>query len=135
MLKKLIIIIRDFSRQMGRQNIPAFASSTAFFLFLSIIPMLIVICSIIPYTPLTEENLVMAVSEITPEAVEPLIENLISEIYDKSAGVLSLALIVTLWTAGKGVLALMRGLNAINDVFEERNYIIVRGIAIWIEKY
>ena len=97
--------------------------------FLSIVPMLIMICTIIPYTPLTEENLVEAVTDLTPDQVDGLAESLISDIYDKSAGVLSVALIATIWSASKGVMALMRGLNAINGVEEKRNYFVVRVIA------
>lgn len=128
-LRKLIIIFRDFSAQMGKQNISAFAASTAFFLFLSLVPMLMVICTIIPFTPLTEENLVVAVTDLTPDKIDPVIEGLIAEVYDKSAGILSVAVIATIWSAGKGVLALMRGLNAINGVEEDRNYFLVRLVA------
>lgn len=128
-MRKLIVIMRDFSTQMGRQNISAFAASTAFFLFLSVVPMLILICTIIPYTPLTEENLVAVVTDLTPDKIDPLVESLIAEVYDKSAGILSVAAIATIWSAGKGVLALMRGLNAINGVEEDRNYFLVRMVA------
>ena len=58
MLRTIISIWRDFSSQMKKQNISAYASSTAFFLFLSVIPMLMVVCAVIPYTPVTEQNLV-----------------------------------------------------------------------------
>ena len=40
-----------------------------------------------------------------------------------------MALIATIWSASKGVMALMRGLNAINGVQEKRNYFVVRVIA------
>lgn len=128
-MKKKITFLQDLSQQMKRQNISVYAASTAFFLFLSMVPMLIMICTIIPFTPLTEENLVTAVLELTPDIMDPVAENLISEVYDKSAGVLSLAVIATIWSAGKGVLALMRGLNAINGVEEDRNYLYVRVMA------
>lgn len=42
---------------------------------------------------------------------------------------MSIAAIVTVWSAGKGVLALMRGLNAMNGVVEDRNYVLQRIIA------
>lgn len=128
-MHKRIRILRDLTEKMKRQNISAHAASTAFFLFLSLVPMLIVICTVIPYTPLTEENLVKVVTDITPETVDQMAENLISEVYDESAGVLSIALLATIWSAGKGVLALMRGLNDVNDVEEERNYFLVRTLA------
>ena len=112
-INKLCVILREFAREMKRQDVSAFASSTAFFFFLSIVPMLIMICTIIPFTPLTEENLLLAVTDLTPDLMDPLVADLISEVYDKSAGILSIAARATLWSAGKGVQALMRGLNAI----------------------
>lgn len=129
MFHKLYLIMGDFKRQMGRKNISSFAASIAFFLFLSLVPMLIMICTIIPFTPLTEENLLKVVMEISPDMLEPLFVNIISDVYAKSAGTLSIAALATLWTAGKGVLALIRGLNEVNDTEEKRNYFVVRAVA------
>ncbi len=129
MIYKLYLTAVDFSTQMRKQNISAYAASIAFFFFLSVVPMLMVICTIIPYTPLTEENLVEAVTDITPDLVDDLVESLIADVYDKSAGILSVAVIATIWSAAKGVMALMRGLNAVNGVEENRNYFVIRFIA------
>lgn len=129
MLSKLFQMWGDVSSRMRKQNISSHAASIAFFFFLSIVPMLIMICTIIPYTPLTEEDLVEAVTDITPDVVDPLAESLISEVYDKSAGILSVAVITIIWSAAKGVMALMRGLNAVNEVEEKRNYFVIRAIA------
>ena len=126
---QLLIILKDFSGKMKKKNISTYAASIAFFFFLSVVPMLIMICTIIPYTPITEENLVELVTDFLPDQVDPLAESLISEVYDKSAGILSVALIATIWSAAKGVMALMRGLNAINGVEEQRNYFVIRVIA------
>lgn len=129
MLKRLLFIGYDFGKHMSRRNISAFAASTAFFLFLSLIPALMLLCAIIPYTPLTEANLMSAARKISPDAMDSLLINIIGDVYDKSIGIVSVTAIVTLWTAGKGVLALMRGLNAINDVEENRNYFLLRMVA------
>lgn len=129
MSHKLYGMARDFSARMKKQNISAYAASIAFFFFLSIVPMLIMICTIIPYTPLTEMHLVEAVTDMVPDVAAPLVVSLISDVYEKSAGIMSVAIIATIWSASKGVMALMRGLNAINGVEEKRNYFAVRGIA------
>lgn len=129
MIRKIYEVITDVTTQMRRENISAHAASTAFFLFLSLVPMLIVICAIIPYTPLTEENLVNVITDLTPERVDPVVEGLIAEVYHKSTGILSVAIIATIWSAAKGVMALMNGLNAINEVEEKRNYFMVRTVA------
>ena len=129
MLKRLVLIGYDFSKHMSRKNISAFAASTAFFLFLSLIPALMLLCAIIPYTPLTEANLMSAAREISPDAMNSLLITIIRDVYDKSIGLVSASAIITLWTAGKGVLALLRGLNAVNNVEEDRNYIVLRLVA------
>ena len=118
MLRTIISIWRDFSSQMKKQNISAYASSTAFFLFLSVIPMLMVVCAVIPYTPVTEQNLVTALTDVTPDIADAMVESLVVDVYESSVGILPVALIAMVWSAAKGVMALMRGLNAVNGVDE-----------------
>lgn len=129
MIRKSYQIVKNLAVQMKRQNISAYAASIAFFFFLSVVPMLITLCAVIPYTPLTENNLVEAVTEVVPEMAVPLTVSLISDIYDRASGFVSVAIIATIWSAAKGVMALMRGLNAVNGVEEKRNYFVVRGVA------
>lgn len=129
MLRRLLFIGYDFGKHMSKKNISAFAASTAFFLFLSLIPALMLLCAIFPYTPVTKANLMYLAREITPDAMDALLVSIISDVYDKSVGIISVTVVATLWSAGKGVLALMRGLNAINDVEENRNYLLLRIVA------
>ena len=102
MLRRLIFIAYDFNKHMSKKNISAFAASTAFFLFLSLIPMLMLLCSVIPYTPVTEANLLRIVTNIAPDSMDALFTNIIQDVYDKSIGIISVTAIVTLWSAGKG---------------------------------
>ncbi len=126
MKRKLFHIMRNFARQISRDNVSAHAASTAFFLFLSLIPLLMLICAILPYTPVTEAMLMEIAVSLTPNSANGLLIYLIGEVYDRSAGVLSAAAVITVWTAAKGMMALMRGLNAVNGVTEQRGYILLR---------
>lgn len=129
MIKRIIYVCQDFNRRLTRDNINAYAASTAFFIFLSFVPMLLFICSLIPYTPLTKANLMESVTLFMPDYLDGLLIVLIDEVYQKSVGILSTVAIVTIWSAGKGMLALMRGLNVVNSVVENRNYVILRLVA------
>lgn len=129
MILRIYYIGRDFARYVNRKNISAFAASTAFFLFLSLIPALVLLCAIIPYTAITEATLMIFVTELTPDIVDSLVVSMIADVYDKSAGVISIAAVATLWSAAKGTLALIRGLNELNDVDENRGYLVLRCIA------
>ena len=93
-------ILRGFGRQMSRANVNAYAASTAFFLFLSLIPMLMLICSILPYTPIKKSDIITAVT-LLPQTLSPLLTSLIQSIYDSTFGVMSIAAIVTVWSAGR----------------------------------
>ncbi len=122
-------IFRDFSRQMTRKNIGSFAASAAFFLFLSVIPLLMSLCAILPYTPLTAENLIDAIMQVTPDAMNGFVEQVGGDVYARSAGTITIFAIVAVWSAGKAMLALIRGLNEVNDFEEHRNYLVLRIIA------
>ena len=122
-------ILRGFARQMSRVNVNAYASSTAFFIFLSLIPMIMLICSILSFTPLLQDSDLLAAVGLLPPSISPFLFSLVQSIYDSTFGMVSVTAIVTVWSAGKGVLALMRGLNAMNGVVEDRNYVLQRLIA------
>ncbi|RKJ42597.1 YihY/virulence factor BrkB family protein [bacterium 1XD8-76] len=129
MIKKLYQIFYRFGRQMTIKNISSFAASTAFFLFISLIPILYLVCSILPYVNITQEALRESIDAVLPGVIGMFLNSIIADVYGRSAGGISLAVLVMLWSAGKGMMALMRGLNAVNEVEEEKNYFFVRVVA------
>lgn len=125
-MKKCRIIIQNFMKQLNKDNINAFAASTGFFFFLSLFPLLFVVCALIPYTPLTQENLIEWFLQFTPNSMDALVTELIIQSYHRTAKFLPLAILVAIWSAGKGMLGLIRGLNVVNEVDENRNYLQLR---------
>ena len=115
---------------MQKKNIQAFAASTAFFLILSLIPLLIMLSSLLPYTKLTEADLLRVLTDITPDFGDDIISSLVREAYDETVAVFSISALVTLWSGALGMLALIRGLNCIYDANERRNYFYLRFIAV-----
>ena len=109
-MKKKIRLITGFGRHMSKSNVNAFASSSAYFMFLSIIPIIILLCSLLPLTTLQKSDLLKAVSEVMPSPIVPMMSSLIESLYNSTVGVTSVAAIVTVWSASKGMLSIMRGL-------------------------
>lgn len=126
MRKKIRAIFNDFIANITKKNISAYAASTAFFSFISTIPALVLVCYILPYTPLTQVDLIAAIQEILPDTVLPMVSQIITEIYKEQTLAISVSTVLLIWTAGKGMMALIQGLNAINDEEEKRNYFLVR---------
>ena len=114
---------------MRQLDINAYSASASFFLFISLVPILVLICSIFPYTGLTETELIDLIEASTPIIFNEFLKNMVYEIYDSTAGVITISIIATIWTAGKGIMALIQGLNTVNEVKEERNYFTLRFIS------
>lgn len=114
---------------MKEDNLNAYASSCAFFVFLSLVPTFILIITIIPFTPIPSTMITDLVKNQLPSGMADFINSIIREIYDKSYGTISLAAITTLWSAGKGINSLITGFNAIDKYADKRNWVILRAIS------
>ncbi|MCR5403480.1 MAG: YihY/virulence factor BrkB family protein [Butyrivibrio sp.] len=114
---------------MQQKHIPDFSASCTYFLVISIIPLLILITSLLPYTAISEADLYNAVMEIAPDFSGEIVRNLIDEAYMQSVAVFSISALTTIWAGAQGMLAMIRGLNSIYDVEEKRNYFHLRIIA------
>ena len=53
---RLIALARDFGAKMQQKNISDFSGSCTYFLIVSIIPLLILITSLLPYTAISKED-------------------------------------------------------------------------------
>ena len=126
---QLIAMAQDFAYRMQKKNINAFAGSCAYCFIISIVPLLILISSTLPYTKLTQADLTRAITGITPPFADDLVIKLIEETYDSTVAVFSISALITIWSGALGMLSIIRGLNAIYDVEERRNYFYLRFIA------
>ena len=110
-IKKLYKIYDDFARSVKRLNIDAYAACTSFFLLLSFTPMLILLCSILPFTRITEADLILFIEGFLPAIFWDLVKKLVESVYSGGYAVLTVSAIITLWTAAKGVSSLVQGLT------------------------
>lgn len=106
--------------------ISAHASSAAFFLFLSLIPMIMIVCALIPDVVLAKKELSQMVQTFIPERVFAFIRELIGNYKGNNMTILSVSALVTVWSASKGMLALIRGMNFVYRIQESRHYIMLR---------
>jgi len=128
-MKKIIKILDSFGRQLKEDNITAYASSCAFFIFLSLIPMIMLLLAILPYTPIDPTLLTRWVLQEFPAGTGNFIVSILDEVSNRSIGLISVSAVMTLWSAGKGINSMIAGLNAIDRTFDKRNGLWVRIIA------
>ena len=112
-------------------QIPLHGANTGFFLILSLFPALVLLLSIIRYTPLDVHSLLTFLEGIIPEALLPEAELLIVSTYENTTGALiSFSAITALWSSSRGIYGLITGLNAIYRVTEHRSFLQVRLLSV-----
>ena len=124
---KLFASIAVIANKVKEDYVSAFAAQAALFVIMSFVPFLILLLTLIKYTPLTEEVLLQFVTNFAPDAFRRSFSSIISQLYtgsDTPLFLISLASI--LWTAGKGCNALIEGLNSVFDIKERRNGFVLR---------
>jgi len=131
MLVTLFHKIRGFLIKLREDSISAFAAQAAFFIILSFFPFIMFLLTLLNYLPVSAEDLFLYISGIFPETVKSILQTIFSELMKKSSGtVLSVTVVAALWSASRGMLALVRGLNAVYGHKETRNYFYLRGVSM-----
>ena len=121
-----IRVIRGFLRRFNEDHVGAYAAQSAYFILLSFIPFVLLLVTLVQYTPLTQEIVTTALVRIVPEECSSFDEGVVREIFGKSPAYVPLSAVIALWSAGKGVNALTNGLNCVYRVEETRGYLINR---------
>lgn len=80
-MKKIFNTINKFMIEISEDNINAHAAASAFYMFLSLVPFVALLTAIIPYTGLSQETLFNAVERYMPDALQAIIESVVTDIY------------------------------------------------------
>ena len=128
MFTNIYLFIKSFIIKIGKDKIYNYSASSAFFLILSLFPFLILIITVIQYTPLTKEFLIARLEFLLPDPIFPLIQQMIEEIYSTTYGaaIISLSAIGGIWSASKGIMSMIRGINVCFNIRDRRSWIYTR---------
>ena len=114
-------------RRIQAMEIPTHASHACYFIVLAAFPALVLLVSVLRYTPLEASDLMDLLRGSLPDALEPYIWRIISSTFESSSViVLSVSAVFALWSAGKGMHGLLNGLNGIYGVREKRSWLQIR---------
>jgi len=118
-------------RRVQGMEIPGHAANAGYFIVLSVFPMLVLLLSLLRYTPLDAADLMKLLEGFLPEALLPAAEKLIISTYaHTSTAVVSISAVGALWSASRGVYGLLLGLNRIYGASEDRGYFYTRAISV-----
>lgn len=121
-----IPIVKDFLSKLKRDNVGAYAAQATLFIIMSVLPFLLVLSSLLRYTPITESMILNGIHKFMPGSISPLFVSVIDETYKNSAKLLVPAIIIAIYSSAKAVQSLRYGLNIIYDIPETRNWFVLR---------
>ena len=124
--KGIIRKVLNVTKKFSSHHIGAYAAQAAYFFVLSLIPIIILLLTLVQFTPVTQEDVMQAVLQVFPSSVEGLIAMLVTQVYNQSGSIIPFTILMALWSAGKGVLSMTSGLNCVYENTETRNYIFLR---------
>lgn len=113
------LLVRIKSIDMG-----GLGAQLAYFFLLSFFPLLIFLVTLLPYLNLPQEQVFEFIEGIVPSEVFLMIESVLSEVLTNHNGkLLSIGILGTIWSASRGVNALVKALNLAYDVEGKSGFI------------
>lgn len=120
------------ARRLSGMRISANAASAAYFIVLSVFPMLALVLHLLRYTSFDAGDLLALMGGFLPKALLPFAEKLIISTYaHTSTAMATVSAAVALWSSSRGVYGLLTGLNVIYAVEDDRGYWRTRAISVF----
>lgn len=116
---KIGVFIKKMIKRYSAHNIAATSAQIAYYWILAFFPFLIFVISLLTFANISVDLLLNYIATIVPSTLMPFIQNTINQfILYRSTTLLSVGVLVSLWSGGTAVNALLKGIHlAYNSKF------------------
>lgn len=129
--KKLIPFVKELYKRFKDDDVTALGAQLTYYLILSFFPFLIVLITLLSYTPFTGEKALEDLAKVLPTTANDLVNEVVRQIKaPQREALLPLGTIAIFWAASNGVDALVRGINKAYDQEETRPFWKVKAISL-----
>lgn len=125
-MREILKKVEKIVDKIAGDHVSAYAAQSAFFMMLSLIPFILLLMMLVRYTPVTQSDIIAVAYELFPKTISSTIISIVNEVYTQTNAIIPVTIIVAIWSAGKGVMAMTNGLNSIRGLHETRNYFFLR---------
>lgn len=116
--------------RIARDRLDSTAAHSSFFLIISFLPFVALLLTLMQRIHFSSGmTIIEALIDMFPESVAGYVQEMFPNALD-SGGMLSVAIIMALWSSSMGMVAIIKGLDQIYEVKETRNFILLRVMAI-----
>lgn len=131
--KNLMRFIETTQNRMVDSEIGNTSVVVAYYLLLSLFPLLIAVGNLLPYLHIDPNDVLPYIAEAIPEAIfndlKPAIQSLLTQ---RSGSLLSISALAALWSASQSINALQTAMNKAFGVEQRKNFIIVRLMSLFV---
>ncbi|MGX7149236.1 YihY/virulence factor BrkB family protein [Enterococcus ureasiticus] len=131
--EKLMRFIETTQNRMIDSEIGNTSVVVAYYLLLSLFPLLIAVGNLLPYLHIDPNEVLPYIAEAIPKAIfddlKPAIQSLLTQ---RSGGLLSISALAALWSASQSINALQTAMNKAFGVEPRKNFIIVRIMSLLV---
>lgn len=130
-MKQFISDIKNLIFRFQDDDVLSVGAQLAYSLLLAFFPFLIFLMTLIGYSSLKSDSVLLSIQAVIPSEAYVLIKHTVVEVVDSKYGnLLSVSLIFTVVAASNGFKAVIKGLNRAYDEQEERGFFKLQLISI-----
>ena len=118
-LKKPVSAVASVFDMIGKKKVAVYAAASDYFLFMALIPILMLLVSLIRYLPFDQADVLRILADALPVSVVSVITPIVDSIY-RSGGI-TISILLTLFSASGAMRAIMKGLDAVYEVERREN--------------
>lgn len=117
-----ISIIIEFFSLVSKNNISQLSIQGAYYVFASLVPFLILLLTLLKFTPLDFNFATKMIVEGVPPYFQSFAYDMVNQVYNNSNFVMSFSILILLVTASKGIYIIIQGFNVINNVDSKSSF-------------
>ncbi|MGM0123793.1 membrane protein [Enterococcus sp. AZ194] len=131
--KNLMRFIETTQKRILDSEMGVTSVVVAYYLLLSIFPLLIAVGNILPYLKIDPNSVLPYVKEIMPSQIYDFLGPAIKDLLTQGSGrLLSISALATLWSASQSINAIQTAMNKAYGVEPRKNFIITRLLSLGV---
>ncbi|TRZ36038.1 YihY/virulence factor BrkB family protein [Niallia circulans] len=122
--------VKQLAVKVKNDDVFGLAAQLAYYFLLSIFPLIIFMMTLLPYLPITKDDLLNLIAQFAPGDSMDIIETNLEQVLSRNGTLLSFGIIATIWSASNGLNAIIKALNKAYEVEETRSFIVARAMSV-----
>ena len=123
-IKKTASAVASIGEMIGKKKVAVYAAASDYFVFMSLVPILMLLVSLVRYLPFEQADLLDIFAGAVPDSVYNVIRSIVNSIYRSGSGVITLSVVLTLFSASSAMRSIMKGLDSVYGAERKENVIV-----------